>query len=101
MINQPEGDSDGPPGSKMILSGTLSFGLLPDSEVEALKPLLRLIADGIDEVLDRCYRAYASHFGNTGALSRPEFRDVFKSSVGDSLRALLEGDMIEYGARLT
>src|SRR5260370_27664247 len=100
-MDEPDGDSDGPPGSKMILSRTLSFGLLLDSEIEALKPLVRLIAVGIDEVLDRCYSAYASHFGNTCALSELEFRDTFKPNVGDSLHALLQGDVFEYAAQLS
>ncbi|MGO9058570.1 MAG: hypothetical protein ACLQU2_14465 [Candidatus Binataceae bacterium] len=64
MINEPQGDSDKSPGSKMTRNGGSRFGLLWDSEVEALKPLLSLIVGGIDQVLDNWYADYAAYLGN-------------------------------------
>ncbi len=101
MINEPDEDSDNRPRSETALSGLSCFGLLRDSELEDLRPLLRLIVDRLDEVLDGWYSAYSAYFGNARSLSRPEFFEAFKPCLRDSLGAMLEGRVIEYSARIS
>jgi DNA-binding NtrC family response regulator len=94
MINEPQGDSEPSPGSKTNWCGGLRLDLLPDYEVEAIKPLLRLIVGGIDQILDNWYEIYASYFDsidNIPSLSEPEFIAIFKPYLCEGLNALASG----------
>ena len=100
MINELQGDIDPSPGSKMTRNSGPRLGLLWDYEVEALKPLLRLIVGGIDQVLDNWYEAYAAYFDsvdNVPTLSEPEFIAIFKPYLCEGLNALATGRTIDHG----
>jgi Sigma-54 interaction domain len=101
MVNEPQGDPDKSPGSNLTRNGGLCLGLLWDNEVEALKPLLRLIVGGIDGILENCYEAYAACFDsidNLPTLSGSEFVAIFKPYLCEGLSALATGRTIDYSA---
>jgi len=98
MIDEPEGDSDKFPDSKISPYSGARVGLLWDTEVEALKPLLRLIMGGGDQLLNDWYGAYTAYFGRASSLSRPDFLAIFKPYLSEALSALAAGQMIDYQA---
>ena len=101
MIYEPEGDSDASAGSSMPRGGGLRLGLLWDHEIEALKPLLRLMVASIDQLLDSWYEAYTGYFDTTQSiptLTEPEFGAIFKPYLCEGLNALATGRTVEYSA---
>jgi len=69
------------------------FHLLSDGDIRALRPMLELLRDHQDVVLDRWYALYVAHFGNAITLSAPVFRDIYGRDLDALVRNLLEADM--------
>jgi DNA-binding NtrC family response regulator len=72
------------------------FHLLWDDELEALRPVLELILERLDEVIAHWYQLYVLHFGDQRTLSEREFRDIFQSALEGNTKDLLDGDMDRY-----
>jgi transcriptional regulator with PAS, ATPase and Fis domain len=70
--------------------------LLFDEELEALKPMLRVALDRMEEVLDYWYQLYVVHFGDDRTLSELEFRDLYQAGLARNTNHLIEGDMDGY-----
>src|SRR5208282_6357990 len=76
--------------------GTRHYHLLWDEELEALRPVLRLVLEHLEEVIAHWYQLYVLHFGDMRSLSEPEFRDLFYNALSRNTKDLLEGDMDRY-----
>ena len=76
--------------------GPRHYHLLWDEELEALRPVLRLVLEHLQEVIDHWYQLYVLHFGDRRSLSEPEFRDIFFNALSRNTKDLLEGDMDRY-----
>ena len=76
--------------------GPRHYHLLWDEELEALRPVLRLVLEHLQEVIDHWYQLYVLHFGDRRSLSEPEFRDIFFNALSRNTTHLLEGDMDRY-----
>jgi transcriptional regulator with PAS, ATPase and Fis domain len=74
------------------------FHLLWDDELEALRPILERVLNGLDQVIERWYALYVLHFGDDRSLSQREFFDIFHNSLQENMRHLLAGDMDRYAA---
>jgi two-component system response regulator PilR (NtrC family) len=83
-------------GNQPPASGPRHYHLLWDEELKALRPVLNLIVERLDEVIDHWHRLYVLHFGDERSLSQPEFRDIFLNALSRNTRALLDGDMDRY-----
>jgi transcriptional regulator with PAS, ATPase and Fis domain len=69
------------------------FHLLSDREIRALRPMLELLRDRREAVLERWYELYVAHFGSAVTLSAPAFRDLYGRDLDALVRNLLDGDM--------
>ena len=76
--------------------GPRHYHLLWDEELEALRPVLRLVLEHLGEVIEHWYQLYVLHFGDRRSLSEPEFRDLFYNALSRNTKDLLEGDMDRY-----
>ena len=76
--------------------GARHYHLLWEEELEALRPILKLVLDNLSGVVDHWYQLYVVHFGDTRTLSEPEFRDIFYNALSRNTQDLLEGDMDRY-----
>jgi two-component system response regulator AtoC len=76
--------------------GPRHYHLLWDDELDALRPVLRLVLEKLEEVIAHWYQLYVLHFGDTRSLSEPEFRDLFYNALSRNTKDLLEGDMDRY-----
>ena len=81
---------------KVLKRGPRHYHLLWDEELEALRPVLRLVLEHLEEVIAHWYQLYVLHFGDTRSLSEPEFRDLFYNALSRNTKDLLEGDMDRY-----
>ncbi len=72
------------------------YHLLWDEELEALRPVLGLVLEHLQEVIEHWYQLYVLHFGDRRSLSEPEFRDLFYNALWRNTKDLLEGDMDRY-----
>ena len=72
------------------------YHLLWDEELEALRPVLTLVLEHLEEVIEHWYQLYVLHFGDGRSLSEPEFRDIFYNALSRNTKDLLEGDMDRY-----
>jgi hypothetical protein len=86
QLNRPQGAEGGP----------RHYHLLWDEELEALRPILRLVLEQLGEVVDHWYKLYVLHFGDRRSLPEPEFRDLFFNALSRNTKDLLEGDMDRY-----
>ena len=57
------------------------YHLLWDEELEALRPVLGLVLEHLQEVIEHWYQLYVLHFGDRRSLSEPEFRDLFYNAL--------------------
>ena len=64
--------------------------------MEALRPVLTLVLEHLEEVIAHWYQLYVIHFGDTRSLSETDFRDVFYNALSRNTKDLLEGDMDRY-----
>src|SRR5208337_2286177 len=76
--------------------GPRHYHLLWDEELEALQPILRLVLDHLEEIIQHWYQLYVVHFGDRRSLSEPEFHDIFYNAISRNTKDLLEGDMDRY-----
>src|SRR5277367_3381633 len=76
--------------------GPRHYHLLWDEELEALRPVLKLVLEHLGEVIEHWYQLYVLHFGDQRSLSEPEFRDLFYNALSRNTKDLLEGDMDRY-----
>lgn len=76
--------------------GPRHYHLLWDEELETLQPILKLVLEHLQEIVEHWYQLYVLHFGNRRSLSEPEFRDLFYNAVSKSTNDLLEGNMDRY-----
>ncbi len=94
-LNEPAARQD---ASSVLSSvgGPRHYHLLWDEELEALRPVLRLVLEHLEEVIAHWYQLYVLHFGDARSLSEPEFRDIFYKSLSRNTKDLLEGEMDRY-----
>jgi transcriptional regulator with PAS, ATPase and Fis domain len=64
-----------------------------DSELEELMPVLESIQKHRAEVLEHWFNLYLLHFGDSRALNRTEFMEVFGTELDTTLRDLLARDI--------
>jgi len=76
--------------------GPRHYHLLWDEELEALRPVLKIVSERLAEVVEHWYQLYVLHFGDQRSLSEPEFRDLFYNALSRDTRDLLDGDMDRY-----
>ena len=76
--------------------GPRHYHLLWDEELEALRPVLVLVLEHLEEVVAHWYQLYVLHFGDRRSLPEPEFRDIFYNALFRNTKDLLEGDMDRY-----
>jgi len=76
--------------------GPRHYHLLWDEELEALRPVLRLVLEHLEEVIAHWYQLYVLHFGDRRSLSELDFRDLFYNALSRNTKDLLEGDMDRY-----
>ncbi len=74
--------------------GPRQYHLLWDEELEALQPILRLVLDHLEEIIQHWYQLYVVHFGDRRSLSEPEFHDIFYNAISRNTKDLLEGDIL-------
>ena len=77
-------------------AGGRHYHLLWDEELEALRPVLRLVIEHLEEVIQHWYQLYILHFGERRSLSEHVFRDIFYNSFLRNTKDLLKGDMDRY-----
>jgi len=89
--------SDFRPGDTSITRrGPRHFYLLFDEELEALRPMLRVVLERMDDVINYWYQLYVVHFGDDRTLGELEFRDLFKTALARNTEHLIKGDMDAY-----
>ncbi len=76
--------------------GPRHYHLLWDEELEALQPILRLVLDRLEEIVEHWYQLYVLHFGDRRSLSELEFRELFYNALSRNTKDLIEGDMNRY-----
>src|SRR5277367_4917438 len=81
---------------RLPAGGPRHYHLLWDEELEALRPVLKLVLEHLGEVIEHWYQLYVLHFGDQRSLSEPEFRDLFYNALSRNTKDLLEGDMDRY-----
>jgi DNA-binding NtrC family response regulator len=91
-IDQDNGSSNGD-GAPASDSGRPYFHLLWHRELEELAPMLELIGERRQQILEHWHNQYTTHLGNTRALSEGEFREIFGQELDESLAVLLRRDL--------
>src|SRR5579864_3518619 len=86
-------------GSDLKAAGELYFGLLRNSELQAMRPLLQAIHHDYPEVLAEWYRLYAYHFGSRKTLNERKFVELITPAIRETMGYLLEGKLERYAAR--
>ncbi|MGH7916976.1 MAG: hypothetical protein ACREQE_05860, partial [Candidatus Binataceae bacterium] len=74
------------------------FHLLWSEELDALRPILKVIRDRLDDVLSHWYDFYLLHFGDERTLTQGEFHDIFHDGLARTTSHLLAGDIDSYSA---
>jgi DNA-binding NtrC family response regulator len=77
-------------------TGARHYHLLWDEELEALRPVLKLVLEQLQEVIAHWYQLYVLHFGDARSMSEAEFHDVFHTALARNTKHLLEGNMDRY-----
>ena len=72
------------------------YYLLFEEELEALCPILRVVLERMDEVMDYWYQLYVVHFGDDRTLGELEFADLYKKALAGNTKHLIDGDMDQY-----
>jgi transcriptional regulator with PAS, ATPase and Fis domain len=83
---------DMPPGRR----GPRHFYLLFEEEIEALRPMLRVVLERMDEVIEHWYQLYVIHFGDDRTLGESEFHQFYKEALAVNTNHLVAGDMDRY-----
>jgi two-component system response regulator AtoC len=74
------------------------FHLLWDTELEDLQTVLESIRKNRTEVLEHWFNLYLLHFGDSRALNRTEFMEIFGSELDSTLKDLLDRDIDRFAA---
>ncbi len=82
--------------ARVLTTGPRHFHLLWDHELEELRPILKLVVDRLDDVVNHWYQLYTLHFGDQRTLAEREFHEIFFTSLRRNTADLLEGDMDRY-----
>ena len=72
------------------------FHLLFDEELEALRPMLRVVLERMEEVINHWYELYVVYFGDDRSLGELEFYDLYKKALAANTKHLIVGDMDSY-----
>ena len=83
-------------GAQPPTGGPRHYHLLWDEELEALRPVLTILLERLEEVVENWYQLYVLHFGDRRSLSEPEFRELFYNALSRDTKYLIEGDMDRY-----
>jgi transcriptional regulator with PAS, ATPase and Fis domain len=76
--------------------GPRHFYLLFDEDLEALRPMLHVVLERMEEVINSWYQLYVIHFGDDRTLGELEFQDLYKKPLAGNTKHLIEGDMDRY-----
>ncbi len=76
--------------------GTPYLGLLWPSEIELLRPLLKIVLDNIEHVIDAANHRCKAHFGEPRGVFRPDALRFFTRAMLEGLRALVEQGPAEH-----
>jgi transcriptional regulator with PAS, ATPase and Fis domain len=76
--------------------GPRHFYLLFEEELEALRPMLNVVLEHMDEVITYWYQLYVVHFGDDRTLGELEFSDLYRKALAGNTRHLINGDMDAY-----
>ena len=91
-------DAKATPLTHERVGGPRYFHLLWDSELEDLHPVFESIKRHRARVLEDWHTLYVLHFGDSRALNRTEFMDIFGGELDATLRDLLDKDMDKFAA---
>jgi transcriptional regulator with PAS, ATPase and Fis domain len=80
----------------MALRKPRHFYLLFEDELEALRPLLRVVLERMDEAISYWYQLYVVYFGNDRTLGELEFHKLYKEALALNTKHLILGDMDSY-----
>jgi len=72
---------------------SIHFHLISDHEIERLAPILRVLQENRDGVLEHWYGLYCIHYGNDRTLSKTEFERFCGADLDGVVTALLAHDM--------
>src|SRR5437867_7107242 len=72
----------------------LYFHLISDDEIDRLKPILKVLQENREAVLDYWYELYTIHFGHDRTFSQPEFKRYCGADLDGVTQALLEQDVV-------
>ncbi|HEY2399203.1 MAG TPA: sigma-54 factor interaction domain-containing protein, partial [Steroidobacteraceae bacterium] len=67
-----------------------------EEELDLLRPMLQMVVDCIDEVINYWYQLYVIHFGDDRTLGELEFDNLYKAALAGNTKHLIEGDMDQY-----
>jgi len=71
-------------------AGPLYMGLLWDNELELMRPLLRVVVDNIERVMQNAHRLCTTHFGEPRGIFKFDAFSAFTRSMLEALTALVE-----------
>jgi DNA-binding NtrC family response regulator len=80
--------------------GGAYLGLLWNSEIELLRPLLRIALETNDRVIEAANHHCRTHFGEPRGVFRPDALRVFTTAMLEALKALLEAGPAEHSRHL-
>jgi DNA-binding NtrC family response regulator len=70
------------------------FHLISDQEIERLGPILRILEENREGVLDHWYELYTLHFGHDRTFSEAEFKQYFGADLDGVTTSLLKQDVV-------
>jgi transcriptional regulator with PAS, ATPase and Fis domain len=72
----------------------MHFHLISDHDIERLEPILRVLKENREGVLNHWYELYATHFNSERTFSKPEFKHFCGADLDGVVDALLERDIV-------
>ncbi len=88
------------PPAALASGGPRYFHLLWDTELDELRPVLESIQKNRNPVLEHWYQLYVLHFGDSRALTKTEFMEIFGNELDATLKDLLDKDMDTFAANI-
>ncbi|HJU12264.1 MAG TPA: sigma-54 dependent transcriptional regulator [Candidatus Binataceae bacterium] len=76
--------------------GPRHFYLLFEEDLETLRPMLRMVLERMDDVINYWYQLYVVHFGDDRTLGELEFNDLYRRALTGTTAHLVDGDMDQY-----
>ena len=86
------------PADNLPGTGPRYFHLLWDTELDDLHSVFESIQRHRAEVLEHWHKLYILHFGDSRALNRNEFMEIFGSELDATLHDLIDKDMDKFAA---